>query len=51
MSMHDPENFARIVRGMIDIQKHEGWLPECREMGTKQCVFSILLIREADIIV
>ncbi|KAL0064619.1 hypothetical protein AAF712_008445 [Marasmius tenuissimus] len=29
-SLHDPENFARIVRAMIDIQKHEGWLPECR---------------------
>lgn len=24
MSLHDPENFAKIVRGMIDIQKHEG---------------------------
>ncbi|KAH9934470.1 glycoside hydrolase family 92 protein [Epithele typhae] len=30
MSLHDPENFARIVRGMINIQQHEGWLPECR---------------------
>ncbi|TCD69013.1 hypothetical protein EIP91_009076 [Steccherinum ochraceum] len=29
-SLHDPENFARIVRGMINIQQHEGWLPECR---------------------
>ncbi|KAJ7597790.1 glycoside hydrolase family 92 protein [Mycena floridula] len=38
MSLHDPENFARIVRGMIDIQKHEGWLPECREAGTKQFI-------------
>ncbi|KAF9261888.1 hypothetical protein L218DRAFT_463546 [Marasmius fiardii PR-910] len=38
MSLHDPANFARIVRGMIDIQKHEGWLPECREMGTKQFI-------------
>ncbi|KAI3611728.1 glycoside hydrolase family 92 protein [Moniliophthora roreri] len=38
MTMHDPENFARIVRGMIDIQRHEGWLPECREMGTKQFI-------------
>ncbi|KAK7014456.1 hypothetical protein VNI00_019350 [Paramarasmius palmivorus] len=38
MAMHDPETFARIVRGMIDIQKHEGWLPECREMGTKQFI-------------
>ncbi|THU97168.1 glycoside hydrolase family 92 protein [Dendrothele bispora CBS 962.96] len=38
MSMHDPVNFARIVRGMIDIQKNEGWLPECREMGQKSFV-------------
>ncbi|KAJ8088712.1 hypothetical protein PM082_013955 [Marasmius tenuissimus] len=38
MSLHDPTTFARIVRGMIDIQKHEGWLPECREMGTKQFI-------------
>ncbi|TEB24719.1 hypothetical protein FA13DRAFT_1738929, partial [Coprinellus micaceus] len=30
MSLHDPVRFAAIVRGMIDIQKHEGWLPECR---------------------
>ncbi|PPQ74974.1 hypothetical protein CVT24_010275, partial [Panaeolus cyanescens] len=30
MSMHDPITFSRIVRGMIDIQRHEGWLPECR---------------------
>ncbi|KAJ3490419.1 hypothetical protein NLI96_g1434 [Meripilus lineatus] len=30
MSLHDPVNFARIVRGMINIQQHEGWLPECR---------------------
>ncbi|KAF9448478.1 glycoside hydrolase family 92 protein [Macrolepiota fuliginosa MF-IS2] len=30
MSLHDPAVFARIVRAMIDIQKHEGWLPECR---------------------
>ncbi|XP_006459729.1 hypothetical protein AGABI2DRAFT_191588 [Agaricus bisporus var. bisporus H97] len=30
MSLHDPGNFAQIVRGLIDIQKHEGWLPECR---------------------
>ncbi|KAG5640175.1 hypothetical protein DXG03_000730, partial [Asterophora parasitica] len=29
-SLHDPVTFARIVRGMIDIQKNEGWLPECR---------------------
>ncbi|KAG7094587.1 hypothetical protein E1B28_005412 [Marasmius oreades] len=30
LSLQDPANFARIVRAMIDIQKHEGWLPECR---------------------
>ncbi|KAH9835013.1 glycoside hydrolase family 92 protein [Rhodofomes roseus] len=30
LSLHDPLNFARIVRGMINIQQHEGWLPECR---------------------
>ncbi|KAK7458786.1 hypothetical protein VKT23_009791 [Stygiomarasmius scandens] len=35
MSLHDPANFAKIVRGMIDIQRNEGWLPECREMGKK----------------
>lgn len=38
MSLHDPTTFARIVRGMIDIQKHEGWLPECREATVKQWV-------------
>ncbi|KAK0440865.1 glycosyl hydrolase family 92-domain-containing protein [Desarmillaria tabescens] len=38
MSLHDPERFSDIVRGMIDIQKNEGWLPECREMGTKQFI-------------
>ncbi|KAJ3516547.1 hypothetical protein NLJ89_g1063 [Agrocybe chaxingu] len=30
MSLHDPVTLSKIVRGMIDIQKHEGWLPECR---------------------
>ncbi|KAL0946279.1 hypothetical protein HGRIS_012530 [Hohenbuehelia grisea] len=30
MSLHDPAIFSRIVRGMVDIQRHEGWLPECR---------------------
>lgn len=24
MSLHDPVNFARIVRGLINIQQHEG---------------------------
>ncbi|KAI0708309.1 glycoside hydrolase family 92 protein [Earliella scabrosa] len=30
MSLHDPATFARIVRAMINIQQHEGWIPECR---------------------
>lgn len=30
MSLHDPETYARVVRSFIDIQQHEGWLPECR---------------------
>ncbi|KAG6810816.1 hypothetical protein H0H92_010206 [Tricholoma furcatifolium] len=30
LSLHDPLTFSRIVRGMINIQQHEGWLPECR---------------------
>ncbi|KAJ7115134.1 glycosyl hydrolase family 92-domain-containing protein [Mycena crocata] len=38
MSLHDPKNFALIVRGMIDIQKHEGWLPEAREAGQPQFI-------------
>ncbi|KAJ7096562.1 glycosyl hydrolase family 92-domain-containing protein [Mycena belliarum] len=38
MSLHDPQNFARIVRGMIDIQRHEGWLPEAREAGQQQFI-------------
>ncbi|KAJ6613163.1 glycoside hydrolase family 92 protein [Mycena sp. CBHHK59/15] len=38
MSLHDPTNFALIVRGMIDIQKHEGWLPEAREAGNPQFI-------------
>ncbi|KAI0634493.1 glycoside hydrolase family 92 protein [Trametes polyzona] len=37
-SLHDPENFARIVRGMINIQQHEGWLPECRGATAKQWI-------------
>ncbi|KAF4562550.1 hypothetical protein EYR36_003944 [Pleurotus pulmonarius] len=36
MSLHDPESFAKIVRGMIDIQKHEGFLPECRSATVMQ---------------
>ncbi|KXN83541.1 hypothetical protein AN958_01250 [Leucoagaricus sp. SymC.cos] len=38
MSLHDPVTFSRIVRGMIDIQKNEGFLPECREATVKQWV-------------
>ncbi|KAI0708317.1 glycoside hydrolase family 92 protein [Earliella scabrosa] len=38
MSLHDPENFARIVRGMINIQQHEGWLPECRGATAQQWI-------------
>ncbi|TFL02330.1 glycoside hydrolase family 92 protein [Pterulicium gracile] len=38
MSLHDPQRFADIVAAMIDIQKHEGWLPEAREAGTKMFV-------------
>ena len=38
MSLHDPEGFARIVRGMINIQQHEGWLPECRGATAKQWI-------------
>ncbi|KAJ3571669.1 hypothetical protein NP233_g3599 [Leucocoprinus birnbaumii] len=38
MSLHDPVTFSQIVRGMIDIQKNEGYLPECREATVKQWV-------------
>ncbi|KAL1746800.1 glycosyl hydrolase family 92-domain-containing protein [Schizophyllum fasciatum] len=38
MTMHDPYTMAEIVRGMIDIQKHEGWLPECRSSTTQQYI-------------
>ncbi|TBU57549.1 glycoside hydrolase family 92 protein [Dichomitus squalens] len=38
MSLHDPEEFARIVRGMINIQQHEGWLPECRGATAQQWI-------------
>ncbi|KIJ55604.1 glycoside hydrolase family 92 protein [Sphaerobolus stellatus SS14] len=37
-SIHDPIVFADIVRGMIDIQQHEGWLPECRSSTIKQWI-------------
>ena len=36
MSLHDPEMFARIVQSFIDIQKHEGWIPECRGATLQQ---------------
>ncbi|EEB94897.1 hypothetical protein MPER_06218, partial [Moniliophthora perniciosa FA553] len=38
MSLHDPERFAQIVRGMIDIQRNEGWLPECRGATAQQWI-------------
>ncbi|KAH7911239.1 glycoside hydrolase family 92 protein [Hygrophoropsis aurantiaca] len=38
MSLHDPEVFSRIVRGMINIQQHEGWLPECRGATVQQYI-------------
>ncbi|KAI0649690.1 glycoside hydrolase family 92 protein [Trametes meyenii] len=38
MSLHDPATFARIVRGMINIQQHEGWLPECRGATAKHYI-------------
>ncbi|KAI0922609.1 hypothetical protein AcV5_009537 [Taiwanofungus camphoratus] len=38
MALHDPVNFARIVRGLINIQQHEGWLPECRGATAKQFI-------------
>ncbi|KAI0260072.1 glycosyl hydrolase family 92-domain-containing protein [Gloeopeniophorella convolvens] len=37
-SLHDPERFALIVRAMINIQQHEGWLPECRGATQQQWV-------------
>lgn len=38
MSLHDPETYARIVRSFIDIQQHEGWLPECRGATLQQFI-------------
>ncbi|KLO11779.1 glycoside hydrolase family 92 protein [Schizopora paradoxa] len=38
MSLHDPFTYARIVQSFIDIQKHEGWLPECRSATLQQHV-------------
>ncbi|KAI0260073.1 glycoside hydrolase family 92 protein [Gloeopeniophorella convolvens] len=38
MAMHNPERFALIVRGMINIQQHEGWLPECRGATQQQFI-------------
>jgi hypothetical protein len=33
MAMHDPVTYSSIVRGLIDIQKHEGYVPEGTEAG------------------
>ena len=38
MSLHDPATYARIVRSFIDIQQHEGWLPECRGATVQQFI-------------
>ncbi|KAK7690246.1 hypothetical protein QCA50_006901 [Cerrena zonata] len=38
MALHDPVRYAQIVRGMIDIQKNEGWLPECRGATDQQWI-------------
>ncbi|EKM57353.1 glycoside hydrolase family 92 protein [Phanerochaete carnosa HHB-10118-sp] len=38
MALHDPVNFSRIVRGLLNIQQHEGWLPECRGATAKQFI-------------
>ncbi|KAH9903165.1 glycoside hydrolase family 92 protein [Cubamyces lactineus] len=38
MALHDPATFARIVRGMLNIQQHEGWLPECRGATAKHYI-------------
>ncbi|KAG7090436.1 hypothetical protein E1B28_009555 [Marasmius oreades] len=38
LALHDPVNYARIVRAMVDIQKHEGWLPECRGATAQQWI-------------
>lgn len=37
-SLHDPVTFSRIVRGQINIQQHEGWLPECRGATAQQFI-------------
>lgn len=37
-SLHDPVRFAQIVRGLINIQQHEGWLPECRGATAKHFI-------------
>ncbi|TFK55634.1 glycoside hydrolase family 92 protein [Heliocybe sulcata] len=37
-ALHAPVEFARIVRGFINIQQHEGWLPECRGATQKQYI-------------
>ncbi|THH06986.1 hypothetical protein EW145_g3696 [Phellinidium pouzarii] len=37
-SIQAPETFALIVRGLINIQQHEGWLPECRGATAQQFI-------------
>lgn len=38
MSLHDPQRFADIVHAMIDIQQHEGFIPECRGATQQQYI-------------
>lgn len=38
MSLHDPITFAQITRALIDVQRNEGWLPECRSSTDMQWV-------------
>lgn len=30
LTINDPEALTQIIRALIDIYKHEGWLPDCR---------------------
>jgi putative alpha-1,2-mannosidase len=30
LTLLDPESQARMVRSLLDVYKHEGWLPDCR---------------------
>ena len=36
MSLHDPATYAAVVRSFIDVQQHEGWLPEYRGSTVQQ---------------